>query len=259
MLLNVNEKVRRAKEIRLLRKIRDLKSFAIRTRVANSVLGHSWSTVEFDALLSDKILQGAIVVAFRHRKNRRAGRPLKGRLTRVHRKFRPGRPPRLYRLTRIGCVVLRRLEKQQAADRAAQVQAKQEAAQARASRATARAESKIKREAEKIQRDLREASRQAALVITGAGKGIDRPEPLQAPYVAPRTAPAPPRPYPGPVVASPAGFNRPAPIGGPNLIDRIKAARFRVNDRGEVFFDNRWIAVDEWMRRNGSVLDRKEN
>lgn len=248
---NANERVRRNKQIRLLRKIRDLKSFAIRHLVANTVLGHSWSAIEFDALLSDQILQGAIVVAFRHRKNRRAGRPLKGRLTRVHRKFRPGRPPRLFKLTRKGHALLKRLLKQNADERAAIAQAREDARLKREQAAQARAEKKIQREAA-------EATRKAARIakdLTRRTASFELPPTPQAPV---RRAPVPqatPRPYPGPSPTPPAGFNRPAPpmattpIGGPSLAHRIRKAGYRTNERGQVLYDNRWIEVSEWRSK----------
>jgi hypothetical protein len=38
-------------------------------------------------------------------------------------------------------------------------------------------------------------------------------------------------------------------IGGPSLIDKIRKAGYRVNDRGEVLYDNRWIPASEWRAK----------
>jgi hypothetical protein len=161
MTANANASVTRNQRIHLLRKIRDLKSLATRARVAGAVLGHCWHANEFDSLLSDELLHNAIVVVVRRRKNRRAGHPLKGCRWRAHRKFKRGRPALLFKLTRTGHALLRRLMKQRDADRAAVAQARELARQQRAQAATARTEAKAKRDALAAQ-ELRQAQDEEA-------------------------------------------------------------------------------------------------
>jgi hypothetical protein len=241
--------------IRLLRNIRDLKSFATRKRVVYKVCGNNFRIKTFDLLLKDELLCNAIVVVLHQRKNRQHGKPVKWRRSILHRKFRPGRPALLFKLTREGHALLRRLMTAQAAERAAVAQSRELAAQAREAKRQAGAEKKIKRE-------VAEATRKAAHVAADLAR---RTEGFELPAAPPEhvhratTLQVSPGPYPGPGLTPPAQFNRPAPpmtttsIGGPSLIEKIRKAGYRVNDQGLVAFDNRWIAIDEWRRRMPSV------
>ena len=254
----MNANVMRNRQIRLLRNIRDLKSFATRSRVVYEVCGRNFSVKTFDLLLNDSALCNAIVITPRRRENRRAGRPLKGRLTRVHRKFKAGPPALLFKLTRRGHTLLRRLLKAQADERAAVAQARDQAAQARAAKRQARADAKVKREAA-------ESARKAARIAKDLERrtsGFEVPTAPPAPVRRAETFPAPPRPIQRPL---PAGFStpppapwgpaqaRPAPIGGPNLADKIRKAGYRVNERGEVLYDNKWTPLEIWRQKMSHV------
>jgi hypothetical protein len=243
--------------IRLLRNIRDLKSFAIRSRVVYEVCGRNFSVKTFDLILNDTAMCNAVVITPRRRKNRLAGRPLKGRLTRVHRKFRSGPPALLFKLSRKGHALLRRLMTQQAAERDAIAQARDQAARAREAKRQARTAKKIERESKETARKTEKARKD----LERRTSGFELPPTPLVPARRPTAPQAPAWPYPGPVVAPSMPRllfgQRPgkpvAPIGGVNLIDKIRKAGYRVNDQGLVAFDNRWIPIDEWRRRMPSV------
>jgi hypothetical protein len=175
----------------------------------------------------------------------------------VHRKFRSGPPALLFKLSRKGHALLRRLQKAQADERALIAQARDQAARAREAKRQARTAKKIERESKETARKTEKARKD----LERRTAGFELPVAPSAPSYRPTTPQASPWPHPGSVVAPsmprlPFG-QRPvmpvAPIGGVNLIDKIRKAGYRVNDQGLVAFDNRWIPVDEWRRRMPSV------
>ena len=86
--------------------------------------------------------------------------------------------------------MLRKLEKQAAADRAAQAQAKHETSQARAARATARAVAAQARAKDSEERQVKEEIRKATIAATQAPRGAVLPETPWTPIRSPRTAPS---------------------------------------------------------------------
>jgi hypothetical protein len=229
------------KSLRFLLIVKECKGTASRTRVVLKMWGHHYRIALLTELLSSPEMWGALcTVKFQRRGKRK--------------RYAVGRPQVRYRLTRTGHALLRRLLKQQADERAAVAQARDQARLKRAQAAQDRAEAKIKRDAAEATRKTEKARKDLERRTARFELPDPPPDPVRRPTVP--QAPAFPSPVPPPAWQPAADTTRPlpvAPIGAASLADRIRKAGYRVNERGQVLYDNRWIEASDWRAKMGHV------
>jgi hypothetical protein len=262
--------------IRFLSAVIDYGTNANRHRVALKVWSKCRYVAKLNALLNLPEMRDALRIAKFERFDKRGKRK------------RIGRPPVRYALTHVGKRLLKRLLCERDAARIAAEQARVIAAQqrrdilkeislARFAEAAARHKRAGRRagprtpaqiaQFEEARANLasyraREAAAKMEPDVLTEHEHIEAP---RAPIDRPRTPPAPtPRPIQRPL---PIGFNAPPPqpwgpatarpaappIGTASILEKIKARGYRVNNRGEVLYDNRWIPASEWRAKMAHI------